>query len=141
MKLLLTVPMTRIIDDVGAMNDNGLGYLAAVCKKAGIEVILLSWNINRDFETFRRNLLVLNPDIIGLKVFTSQFKSSYDTLKVIREVLPSAITVIGGPHPSTSRPEDLFYEFDGVLDYAIAGDGEISVASFSRSGHCHPDLW
>ena len=45
-------------------------------------------------------------------------------MKCIRETLPDTITLIGGPHPSTSRPSDLFVEFEGLLDYAIAGDGE-----------------
>lgn len=129
MKILLTVPMNRTHDEVEAMNDNGLGYIAASCKEAGIEVTIFSWDKNMDLDTFRRKLIDINPDIVGLKVFTCHFRSAYYTLNLIRETLPDTITIIGGPHPSTSRPEDLFYEFDGIIDYAIAGDGELSVVS------------
>jgi radical SAM superfamily enzyme YgiQ (UPF0313 family) len=61
---------------------------------------------------------------VGLKVFTTMFPDSCETLQCIRQTLPDTITVIGGPHPSTSRPEDLFIEYNGLLDFAIAGDGE-----------------
>jgi anaerobic magnesium-protoporphyrin IX monomethyl ester cyclase len=126
-KILLSPPMGRRYQrkvTVPALNDGGLGYIAAACKKAGADVTFLSWNTNLDMETFRKKLLEIRPDVVGLKVFTTMFKESYETLHCIRETLPNTITLIGGPHPSTSRPSDLFIEFDGLLDFAIAGDGE-----------------
>jgi anaerobic magnesium-protoporphyrin IX monomethyl ester cyclase len=126
-KILLSPPMNRRFHrkvTVPDLNDGGLGYIAAACKKAGADVTFLSWNANMDMETFRKKLLEIRPDVVGLKVFTTMFKEAYETLHCIREVVPEAITLIGGPHPSTSRPSDLFVEFEGLLDYAIAGDGE-----------------
>ena len=134
-RILLSLPANRPvkrgtpINTVEALNDTGLGYVAAACKRAGAAVALLSWNVNLDMEAFRRKLVELRPDIVGLKVFTTMFRESYETLRCVREALPEAITLIGGPHPSTSRPEDLFVEYDGLLDFAIAGDGEYGVAS------------
>lgn len=133
LKILLSPPMNRKgerlspINAVPALNDTGLGYIAAACKKAGADVTLLSWNANLDIEAFQCKLLELRPDIVGLKVFTTMFRETYETLHCVRETLPSAITIIGGPHPSTSCPEDLFIEFDGLIDFAIAGDGENGV--------------
>ncbi len=133
LKILLSPPMNRKgkrlspINAVPALNDTGLGYIAAACKKAGVDVTLLSWNANLDIESFQCKLLELRPDIVGLKVFTTMFRETYETLHCVRETLPSAITIIGGPHPSTSYPEDLFIEFDGLLDFAFAGDGENGV--------------
>lgn len=132
LKILLSVPMNRRFEQavtVTNLNDIGLGYLAAACKKSGADVTLLSWNVNLDLAAFQQKLLELRPDIVGLKVFTTLFKESYETLRCIRTTLPGAITIIGGPHPSTSRPEDLFTEFDGLLDFAIAGDGEVGVVA------------
>lgn len=129
MKVLLTVPMSRPKDDVQPMNDNGLGYLAASCAKAGAEVVLQVWNVNMDMNSFRQKLLAIRPDIVGMKVFTMHFNWAYNTLRVVKETIPDAVTVIGGPHPSTSRPEDIFSEFGSVLDYAVAGDGEASTDS------------
>ena len=139
--ILLSPPMKKPtkrgtpINTVEAVNDTGLGYVAAACKRAGANVTLLSWNIDLDRETFRRKLVELRPDIVGLKVFTTMFRESYETLRCVREILPEAITLIGGPHPSTSQPEDLFIEFDGLLDFAIAGDGEHGVASLIAQIH------
>ena len=127
LKILLSPPMNRSFQrkvTVPALNDGGLGYIAAACKKTGADVAFLSWNTNLDMETFRNKLLEIRPDVVGLKVFTTMFKEAYQTLRCIRETLPDAITLIGGPHPSTSRPSDLFIEFDGLLDFAVAGDGE-----------------
>ncbi len=127
LKVLLSPPMGRTFQrkvTVPALNDGGLGYIAAACKKTGADVSFLSWNTNLDMETFRNKLLEIRPDVVGLKVFTTMFKAAHKTLCCVRETLPDAITLIGGPHPSTSRPSDLFVEFDGLLDYAIAGDGE-----------------
>jgi radical SAM superfamily enzyme YgiQ (UPF0313 family) len=109
------------------LNDTGLGYIAAACKKAGADVTLMSWNINLGLEDFKQKLLELRPDIVGLKVFTTMFNEAYETLRCVRETLPNAIRLIGGPHPSTSRPEDLFAEFGMLLDFAIAGDGEYGM--------------
>jgi anaerobic magnesium-protoporphyrin IX monomethyl ester cyclase len=132
LRMLLSVPMDRRFErevTVSALNDAGLGYVAAACKQAGADVTLLSWNVNLDKEAFRRRLLELRPDVVGLKVFTTMFNESYQTLRCVRETLPDAITVIGGPHPSTSRPEDLFVEFDGLLDFAVVGDGEHGIVA------------
>jgi len=127
LKILLSPPMNRCFQrqvTVPALNDGGLGYIAAACKKAGADVTLQSWDTNLDMEAFREKLLEIRPDVVGLKVFTTMFKEAHATLCCIRETLPDAITLIGGPHSSTSRPSDLFVEFEGLLDYAIAGDGE-----------------
>lgn len=132
LRVLLCLPMKRqfkrwvTVDD---LNDNGLGYVAAAGKKAGADIMLLGWNVNLSMDDFQQKLLELRPHIVGIKVFTTHFKETRETLRCIRETLSDAITLIGGPHPSTSRPEDLFVEFDGLLDYAIAGDGEYGIAS------------
>ena len=126
-KILLSPPMNRTLHrkvTVPALNDEGLGYLAAACKEAGADVSFLTWNTNLDMETFRNKLFEIRPDVVGLTVFTTMFKEAHATLRCIRETLPDAITLIGGPHPSTSRSSDLFVEFEGLLDYAFAGDGE-----------------
>ncbi len=131
-RVLLMVPMLRRFRravDVGALNDSGLGYLAAACKRCGAEVVLLSWNVNHDRKTLGEKLAEFRPDIVGLKVFTTLFNECRETLRCVRSVVPGAVTIIGGPHPSTSRPEDLFAEFDGLLDFAMAGDAEVGMVA------------
>lgn len=114
------------------VNDNGLGSLAASCVREGADVTLLGWNYNYSLDLFRQKLLELNPDVVGIKVFTTHFLRAYLTLQVIRDTLPKAIIVIGGPHPSTTPPEHLFLEFKGLIDFAIAGDGENGIVALMR---------
>lgn len=119
-------------EDYPYVNDNGLGYIAASSKEAGADVTLFGWNINLDVETFRKKLLNINPDIVGVKVFTTHFSRVYRTLTIIRETLPDTTIVIGGPHPSTNKPKNLFNEFEGIIDYAIAGDGESGISKLIK---------
>ena len=127
MKILLTVPMNRPPGISFSLNDNGLGYIASACKKAGAEVRLFSWNINLTIESFKKSLADFKPDVVGVKVFTTHFKQTYELLSSIRKTLPKAITIIGGPHPSTSSPDRLFIELKDLIDFAIAGEGEVGI--------------
>jgi len=133
LKVLLSAPMDRTFEkkvSVDALNDTGLGYLEAACRRAKVDVTLLSWNVNLDMKAFQQKLLELQPDVVGFKVFTTMFRESYNSLRCVRDTLADAITIIGGPHPSTSRPEDLFIEFEGLIDFAMAGDGEQGIIEF-----------
>ena len=112
--------------------DIGLGYIEAACTKEGADVTLLSWKDNLGIRDFQQKLLEIKPDIVGVKVFTTLFNESYETLRSIREVLPNAVTVIGGPHPSTSRPEDIFAEYGSLLDFAFAGDSETGIVELIK---------
>lgn len=134
LRILLTVPMNRPSDVEFSLNDNGLAYIAASCKKIGVkDTTLLSWNLNLNSITFRQKLIELNPNLVGIKVFTTFFKQVYDMLCIVRTTLPDAITIIGGPHPSTTKPEVIFEEFNGLVDFAISGDGEVGIAELVRN--------
>ncbi len=136
LKVVLLPPINRkyhhVIMSIMAPMDIGLGRTEAACTREGADVTLLSWKDNLEIMDFKRKLLEIEPDIVGVKVFTTLFKESYETLRSIREVLPNAVTVIGGPHPSTSRPEDIFAEFGNLLDFAIAGDSESGIVELIK---------
>ncbi len=145
MRVFLTRPV-ELATSVGTarLNDVGLGYVASSCAEAGADVVLTSWDTRLDPDLLRDKLASSQPRLVGLKVFTTSFREAQATLRIVREVLPDAVTMIGGPHPSTSTPEDLFAEFDGLLDFAIAGDGERGAADLvklvrSASGMPAPD--
>jgi len=132
MKVLLSVPMNRPPVAEVNINDNGLGFIAAAFKKAGAEVNLFSWNMNLDYDVFKNKIKEIQPDIFGLKVFTVNFIQVYKTLHIVRETLPHTIIIVGGPHPSTVQPDDLFSEFGHFIDYAIAGDGECGIMELTK---------
>lgn len=139
LNILLTVPMVRPMgnnipsaENYPLVNDNGLGSIAAICKRELCDVTIFGWNINLDENEFSKKLIELSPDIVGIKVFTTHFRHVYNTLKIIKKTIPSAVVIIGGPHPSASRPEDLFEEFEGLIDYAVAGDGEDAILNIIK---------
>ena len=136
LKVVLSPPMNRKYEfakmAIMAPMDIGLGYVAAACTKEGVDVKLLTWKDNLEIKDFQQKLLEIEPDIVGVKVFTTLFNESYETLRSVREVLPDAVTVIGGPHPSTSRPEDIFAEYGKLLDFAIAGDSEAGIVELIK---------
>jgi|GEM_PF-2052570 len=128
MKVLLARPAElRASQGVAPCNDVGLGYLASACVASGAVVELIGWDTPLDARLLRQRLRDFTPDVVGVKVFTPWFRETLKTLQLVRQELPGTITIIGGPHASTSHPEDLFAEFNGVLDFAIAGDGECGM--------------
>ena len=70
--------------------------------------------------TFRRALREYQPDLVGFGGFSSQFNTNRELAGVTREVLPKALTCIGGIHASSvpadcKRPE--------LFDLVVRGDG------------------
>jgi len=127
-RILLTVPIQSLARGMGLL-DVGLGHVAAACEAAGWDVVLQDWNIHHTPESFRKYLESESFDLVGVKVFTQQVAAAKKTLELVKEVQPEAATILGGPHPTGSRPEDLWEAFGEVLDFAMAGDGELGMLS------------
>lgn len=125
-KTLLMVPITSLMKLVPRFPDVGLGYLATAIKKSGYDVSLRSWNMNPSVENFKRYIKENNFDVIGIKVFTKDVAAANKTIRIIRSILPETIIIVGGPHPSTSEPEDVMIDFPDC-DFAFRGEGEIGL--------------
>lgn len=69
-----------------------------------------------------------NPDVIGISLSISSSYHFFKLIcKVIRNIFPKSIIVVGGVHTSNSV-EHVFNEND--IDYIIAGEGEIVLNKF-----------
>ncbi len=122
MNVLLAVPLSK--DRYNGIPDIGLGYLASIARNAGHNVRLLDCLLERfDVNDFRQYLSDFKPDIVGMKTFSCDLESIRDMIDAIRDIVPDAVSVIGGPHPTCEAPERLFVQFP-LLDYAFAGEGE-----------------
>lgn len=126
LNVLLMVPVTAFMERVPRFPDLGIGYLANAIKKAGHKVSLLSWNMKLSGSDFNRFLIENKFDVIGIKVFTNNLTAANKTIKIIRSKLPETIIVVGGPHPSSSEPEDIIIDFEDC-DFAIRGEAEIGL--------------
>lgn len=110
--------------------DLGLMYLAGSLREAGLEVDIKDcrkegWDFDRLGEYVGRS----RPLIVGVKSYTNEAGRVSQMAKVIRQVHPGAVIIVGGPHPSmvpalalSSMPE---------IDYAFLGEAEISLRDFA----------
>ena len=73
-------------------------------------------------------VLAYNPDIVGITIpFSAQSKSAKNVARTCREVKKDLTILMGGPHV-TVKHDDLLHE--GLADYCIVGEGEISFKEF-----------
>lgn len=74
----------------------------------------------RPVAAFRRVLREYRPDLIGFGGFSGQFRTNQELAGIAKEVLPDALTCIGGIHAS-STPADCKYP--DLFDFVVRGDG------------------
>jgi len=63
-----------------------------------------------------------SPDLIGIQVFSSCFTVTQRALRILRDILPDAILVIGGPHVTATAERAL--EDLPEADFGFAGEAE-----------------
>jgi radical SAM superfamily enzyme YgiQ (UPF0313 family) len=125
----------------------GIGYIAAVLKKNGIDVNVynadyseksgfsekdmtqnfpeyikiqkdLKYPIWREIE---RVISSFNPDVVGITVTTGKFTSALNVAKICKKISTKIKVVVGGPGPSCS-PEEIIKEKE--IDFVVRGEGE-----------------
>lgn len=104
----------------------GLGYLAAAL--AGVAEVLIVDDLKNRLGPSRLPALLkkFQPDLVGLSVVSAAVHVSLEYISVIRQILPTAIILAGGPHPSL-MPEQYYAAARGKLDYILRGDAERSL--------------
>ncbi len=126
----------------------GLMYIAAVLKKAGYCVEILdafflgadlvgdnreTVTVGLSFEQIKQEILNRKPDVVGIAgPFTSQISNAIETSKAAKQVDPTILTVMGGPHVSLVPKE--FLEETGMVDVAVIGEGEYAMLEIVQ---CH----
>lgn len=73
------------------------------------------------------------PDIVGLTVMSVKYRPAIKISKIVKEVLPSTITVWGGPHCSADGGNTL--KNNDCIDYVIKHEGEKAFDSLVREIH------
>jgi magnesium-protoporphyrin IX monomethyl ester (oxidative) cyclase len=147
--LLIQPPLTTQTDlssePKGVHPPLGLASLAAAIEKdydvsildavvEGYETeVKLEKNIIRfglTFEEIIERINVLKPDVVGVSnLFSSGTREALQAVKLVKDVDPDIITVMGGPHPS-ALPEDILSHEE--VDFVIMGEGEYSFRDLLR---------
>lgn len=124
----------------------GIAYIAAVLEKAGHKVSVIdslvedpkpkldtegNYLVGLRWEELMDRIKKINPDILGVSCgFTSQFKNTEKLCKLVRE-FNKDIKIFGGGAHISALTEKIIN--DGVIDYAIFGEGEETVVELMDS--------
>jgi radical SAM superfamily enzyme YgiQ (UPF0313 family) len=101
----------------------GLGYLAAVLEKNQYKVDVIDCQaLNLSYEEFKNELGKRQPNIIGITSTTLTYKSGLQIAKIAKEVCPSCLTVMGGPH--VTFWDDKALQECPELDVIVRKEGE-----------------
>jgi len=110
----------------------GVMTLSAVVKREfgdEIDVRVCDLRVKRQRRDFRQELLDWRPDVVGLSALSVEAERTAQHVKTIKELLPEAVVLVGGPYPSSAPLECL--EFTGA-DVAFRGESETSLVEWLR---------
>jgi radical SAM superfamily enzyme YgiQ (UPF0313 family) len=104
----------------------GLGYLAAVLEKNQYEVDVIDCQVLKlSYEEFKSELGKRQPNIVGITSTTLTYKSGLQIAKIAKEVCPSCLTVMGGPH--VTFWDDKALQECPSLDVIVRREGEYTL--------------
>lgn len=138
MDILLLTPVNlfsyQIIPDLGLM------YLASSLRKAGHEVEIKDCRKDKwDFARLSEHIQRTKPAIVGIKCYSYEVNSVKKMTETARAAHPSALILVGGPHPSMDGADAL--RRMPAADYAFIGESEKSLALFvsaAKQGRLNP---
>ncbi|MDI6737763.1 MAG: radical SAM protein [Nanoarchaeota archaeon] len=104
----------------------GLCYIASCLEKKGYrgKVRIIDCQTGVSFEKLQSIFEKEKADVVGITCTTPSFESALQTGKKIKEYMPKAAIIIGGPH-ATALPE--YTMGFGLFDYAVIGEGEETI--------------
>lgn len=119
-----------------------LAYLAANLKKNNYQVQILdaaagkiikaknSYHFGLSEDETRARIISYKPDLVGITCpFSLRYKYALAIAKLVKNIDPNIITVMGGTHP-TIFPDDAVQ--NELIDYVIIGEGENNFLSLIK---------
>jgi radical SAM superfamily enzyme YgiQ (UPF0313 family) len=98
----------------------GLAYIAATLEKEGHKVEVIDLTIEKREPD--------DPDLVGITATTPLIHEAWEIAKRVKEA--GALTVLGGPHPSSLPGESLSKPY---VDFVVRGEGEITMKELCRT--------
>lgn len=128
--LLIVPPPGTLVNSIAGSPLLSTGYISEALHKADIKHKVFDMTLGHGFSELESLLLETRPDLIGITLWSYGYKNSYDFLRTIKKILPSAHIIAGGPHISTLRNEVLA-ECE-ALDYGSVLEGEETLVELCR---------
>jgi magnesium-protoporphyrin IX monomethyl ester (oxidative) cyclase len=131
----------------------GLMYIAAVLDKAGYKVEILDafmtdssflrvgdvTEVGMPYRKIKEEVRKRKPDIVGIaNPFTCQAENAIRVADAVKEVDPSVLTVVGGPHVTVVPLK--FMEEARNVDIAVIGEGEYTMLNIVKSFEGHKKI-
>lgn len=105
----------------------GLLSIASYAEREGFRVRIMDVHIERwSIEEFRAALRSVRPRVVGISMMTATAIAANRIARVVKEVHPDCVVVVGGVHAEAMPTECLK---NAAVDVVVRGDGEIT---FSR---------
>ncbi len=106
----------------GAMPPLGLLSIAAQAERDGHRVRILDLHVEQaTIDQFRNTLSDINPRIVGISMMTSTAIAANRVARIVKEIHPTCIVVVGGVH-ADALPEECLK--NNAIDLVVRGDGE-----------------
>ena len=100
----------------------GILMLAAAARERHPDVHVLDMKVEGwTAERCAEELVRLAPDVVGLSAMTYEAGCMHALARLVKQRLPRAIVVCGGPHPSVADADVLA---DRSVDFVVRGEGE-----------------
>ncbi|MGO8807836.1 MAG: B12-binding domain-containing radical SAM protein [Candidatus Sulfotelmatobacter sp.] len=126
MKILLADPPAPALNSYMKSFPNlGLLYLAAYVRRMRPDIEISYVDANHSLKDHLDHVAQVNPSIYGLSFASPLTPVAKRLLDRIRQVIPRALIVCGGPHP-TAAPDDVLRETP--TDLCCIGEGESTFA-------------
>ncbi|MFH1928015.1 MAG: radical SAM protein [Chloroflexota bacterium] len=108
----------------------GLGYVAQALHESGIEYAVHDMRARHSLSMLRQKIASYEPDLIGLSLVSFEYKRSYELIRDIKKLRPSAATCVGGIHVSVLG-ETVLEECPDI-DFGIVHEGEQAIVQLCR---------
>jgi len=115
----------------------GAAYLRAVLASHGIASRQYLPDRNPSLRTFARHLEEWRPDAVGLSAYESNLRACRALVGVVREALPDAVVMVGGPN-ATFSPEETLDLLKADLCVKGAAEGTIAAIAGAIVGSDSP---
>ena len=110
----------------GVYESIGVMYLSSALKGGGHSVFMFIESLERNLD---EELRKYNPDLVCFSTISGSHLWVYDSVKRIKEFLPDALFIMGGPHP-TFFPELIEKE---DIDIICIGEGEGAILELANA--------
>ena len=133
--VLLVVPRYFSTPVCGYIMPLGILYVSSSLKAANVcNVYTLNLNHQeQDDESVLRHIIETNEiDIVGTTGISGQFIEVYPLLKLVKQIKPDVVTIVGGGM-ITADAEVAMQAFGDLADYGIIGEGEITDAQLIQT--------